>query len=116
MSRRDDQNDEALKRLDKGLDAFEASRARSSSSDLSGQAGAFRFLGEVIGGVLGGLGLGWLFDHFAHTLPWGTVGGTLIGLVISVILVIRGASQAADNASKRAGPLPSVPDDDDDED
>jgi ATP synthase protein I len=116
MSRRDDRNDEALKRLDKGLDAFDASRARPSSTDLSGQAGAFRFLGEVIGGVLGGLGLGWLFDRFAHTSPWGLIGGTLIGLVLSVILVVRGASRMADNASKRSGPLPSVPDDDDDED
>ena len=115
MSRRDDQNDEALKRLDKGLDAFDASRARGSSTDLTGQAGAFRFLGEVIGGVLGGLGLGWLFDRFAHTSPWGLIGGTLIGLVLSVILVVRGASQMADNASKRSGPPPSVPDDDDDD-
>ena len=115
MSRRDDRNDEALKRLGKGLDAFEAERARSSSTDLSGQASAFRFLGEVIGGVLGGLGLGWLFDRFAHTSPWGLIGGTLIGLVVSVILVVRGASQAADNAAKRAGPLPSVRDDDDED-
>ena len=29
MSRRDDQNDEALKRLDKGLDAFDAKVGRA---------------------------------------------------------------------------------------
>ena len=113
MPRRDDHDEEALKRLDKRLDAFEAQRARKPVGDMSGQAGAFRFLGEVLGGVLGGLGLGWLFDQYFHTSPAGMIGGVLIGLLVSVILVIRGASRMANDASKRSGQLPSVPDDED---
>jgi ATP synthase protein I len=41
--------------------------------------------------VLGGLGLGWLIDRFAHTGPWGVLGGLLIGSVVSVYAAVRTA-------------------------
>jgi len=116
MPNPDDPNDEALSRLDRKLDAFEAERARKAAPGANFALGAgYRFLGEVIGGVLGGLGLGWLFDHFAHTTPLGLVGGMLIGTGVSIFIAVRGASRMANEASKAAGPLPSVPDDDEDD-
>jgi ATP synthase protein I len=110
--------EEQLRRLDDRLDALQASRARDapkSIGDPRGAAAGYRFLGEVLGGALGGFGLGWLLDRFAHTAPWGMVGGPLIGLAVSLTVAVMGAARAADAAAKQSGPLPSVPDDEDDE-
>ena len=116
MASPDDPNEEALSRLDRKLDAFEAERARKVAPGGNRALGdGYRFLGEVIGGVLGGLGLGWLLDHFAHTTPLGLIGGMLIGTGLSIFIAVRGASRMANDASKAAGPLPSVPDDEDED-
>jgi ATP synthase protein I len=116
MPNPDDPNEEAMRRLDRKLTAFEAERARKGApaGDFATAKG-YRFLGEVIGGVLGGLGLGWLFDYFAHTLPLGLISGMLIGTGFSIFIAVRGAVRMSRDAEKAAGPLPSVPDDDDDE-
>jgi ATP synthase protein I len=116
MPNPDDPNEEARGRLGRELSAFEAGRARKVAPGSNRALGdGYRFLGEVIGGVLGGLGLGWLFDHFAHTTPLGLISGMLIGTGVSIYIAVRGASRMANDASKAAGPLPSVPDDDDDD-
>jgi len=49
-----------------------------------------------VGGVLGGLGFGWLLDRFLHTSPLGLIGGVLIGAGIGVALVVRSASAMSD--------------------
>jgi ATP synthase protein I len=67
--------DEALRSLDQRLGAAEAAQARTTSPEThAALAQGYRFVGEVVGGVLGGTGLGWLLDRFAHTQPWGLVG------------------------------------------
>ncbi len=118
MPHPDDQRDEARKRLDEGLTAFDKKRARPNSL-LGGDAGSigegYRILAVMIGGVLAGLGLGWTFDYFAHTSPLGLVGGLLLGLVLSIVSAVRSAAQMSARAVKQTGPAPSVPDDDDDE-
>ena len=115
MPNPDDPSEEALSRLDRDLTAFEAKRSRKARGEGNRELGmGYRFLGEVVGGVLGGLGLGWLLDRYAGTTPFGVIGGVLIGLSFSIFIVVRGASRMADEASKAAGPLPSVPDDEDD--
>ncbi len=73
----------------------------------------YRLLGGLIGGVLGGFGLGWTFDHFAHTSPIGLVVGLLAGLALSIVAAVRSASQMSARSVKQTGPIPSVPDDDD---
>jgi ATP synthase protein I len=90
----------ALKRLDKRLSAFDASRkARPNLAGLGGSAGeGYRMLAQMLGGVLGGLGFGWLVDHFAHTGPW----GLLIGLASGAGLSIYGTVQTATRISARA--------------
>jgi ATP synthase protein I len=114
MPRTDDPRKEA-RSLEERLAAFEADRApvaRASTQRAMGQG--YRFLSEVVGGVLGGLGFGWLVDRVAHTQPFGLVGGLLIGVGVSTFVAVRGAGAWAKAESERTGPLPSVPDDEDD--
>lgn len=102
--------------LEKRLDAFDAERARKSSPEARLAMGhGYRFLGEVVGGVLGGAGLGWLVDRFTNTTPLGLICGLLIGTGLSLFVAVRTAAQASKTAAEKAGPLPSVPDDDADE-
>ncbi|HSV04445.1 MAG TPA: F0F1 ATP synthase assembly protein [Phenylobacterium sp.] len=115
MPQPDEPREEALKSLDERLAAFEAERAppsRVASQRAMGQG--YRFLGEVVGGVLGGLGFGRLFDWLAHTAPFGLIGGLLIGVGVSTLVAIRGAGAWAKTESERAGSPPSAPDDEDD--
>ena len=67
------------------------------------------------GGVLGGVGLGWLLDHFAHTAPWGVVGGLLIGTGLSIFVAVSTAAKASTKSMERQAPAPSVPDDEDED-
>lgn len=114
MPRTDKSRDEALKSLDARLEAFEARRRPPTGGGGAQRAmgQGYRFLGEVVGGVLGGLGLGWLVDRFAHTTPFGLVGGLLIGVGVSSFVAIRGAAAWARTESEKAGHLPPAPGDD----
>jgi ATP synthase protein I len=78
-------------------------------------AQGYRFVGEVVGGVLGGVGLGWLLDRFAHTQPWGVVGGLLIGTGLSIFVAVRSAARSSRIAMERRGTVPSVPEDEDED-
>ena len=121
MPRRDDHDEEALKRLDKRLDAFEAGRARTGVSPASSSVGeGYRMIAELIGGVLAGAGFGWLFDQAAdryghvHTGPWGLAVGVSLGAGFSVYLAARTAARMGAKAMAESGPVQPVPDDDDD--
>ncbi len=107
MPHPDDPPDEALKSLDQRLGAAEAAQARKVSPDThAGIAQGYRFVGEVVGGVLGGVGLGWLLDHFVKvTAPWGMIGGLLIGTGVSLFAVANAAATASKKALDAAGPL-----------
>ncbi|MDE2486199.1 MAG: AtpZ/AtpI family protein [Alphaproteobacteria bacterium] len=106
---------EEAKRLDKRLAAFEAERTQARSGAAQRAMGeGYRFLSEVVGGVLGGLGLGWLIDHYAKTQPFGLIGGLLVGIGVSTFVAVRGAMGRAKAASERAGGTPSAPGDEDD--
>ncbi len=120
MPHPEDPSHGALKRLDKRLDAFEAGRARppvqAGSDGLGGMGSGYRFLGEVIGGVFVGTGLGWLIDKFAHTGPFGLIGGLLIGTGVSIWVAIRGAMRDASKFEATVDPQAEPgPADDDDE-
>ena len=96
-----------LRRLNNDLAAFEAGRAkRRLPGGIGGAASdGYRLLGQMLGGVLGGIGLGWLVDRFAHTGPFGVVGGLLIGAGLSIYATVRTASRISARAeadSKRA--------------
>src|SRR4051795_5517577 len=99
MPHPEDPPEKALASLDQRLGAAEAAQARKVSPDAhSAMAQGYRFVGEVVGGVLGGVGLGWLLDRFAHTSPWGVIGGLLIGSGLSIFA----ATSAAAKANKKA--------------
>jgi ATP synthase protein I len=117
MSDANDPRSKARKRLGRDLDAFEAARAPGTPA-LSGvgEAGVgYRLLAGLLGGVFGGLGLGWTFDHFVHTSPFGLISGLLIGLGVSLYAAVRTALAISAKA-EAAGPLPAAPADDEDED
>ena len=67
-------------------------------------------MGEVIGGVVGGFGLGWLFDRLAHTAPLGLVIGVLLGVGGSAFAAVRGAMRMGDKVRARDGVAPDLPD------
>ncbi len=86
-----DETSDELSDLDKRLQAIEA-RKRVKTSDHSFEVGAnkgYQALGELIGGILIGLGLGWLSDHYLHTLPWGMIAGAILGMVAGVYAIVR---------------------------
>ena len=110
--------DEALKRFDARYDALAASQQRGSKvHDMESGAGAgYRLIGELIGGVLTGLGLGWGVDRFAGTAPWGLIGGMLIGTGAAIFMVVRSAGRMSGAMVKQAGPtLPAAPAPDEDD-
>jgi ATP synthase protein I len=105
MPKADEPNDKALESLDARLDAFEARKAAEkpvkAESEKANQDG-YRLLADLIGGVLVGLGFGWLLDRYVHTSPWGMVGGLLIGLGLSIFSVVRKATKMSAQASAQS--------------
>jgi ATP synthase protein I len=103
MPQPDDESQEALDSLQTRLDALTAERTPKRAADASAERGigeGYRLLGEVIGGVLGGLGLGWLVDHFTHTTPLFMVAGLLLGTAASAVTAMRSADRSARAAKK----------------
>jgi ATP synthase protein I len=104
MSQPDDESQEALKRLQSRLDTFEGQRApKAQSGDPAERSmgDGYRLLGEVIGGVLGGLGLGWVVDRFAHTTPFGMVIGLLLGTAASAYAAVKSAERMGRSAATK---------------
>jgi ATP synthase protein I len=95
MSQPDDESRRALERLNQRLEAFSSDRApkRAAGEAESGVGEGYRMIAELIGGVLGGLGLGWVVDQFAHTRPFGMLIGLLAGTAASVYAVVKTASR-----------------------
>lgn len=117
MSDADDPRRQARKRLGRDLDTFEAARAPAKST-LSGvgEVGAgYRLLAGLLGGVFGGTGLGWTFDHFVHTSPFGLISGLLIGLGVSIYAAVRTALAISAKAQSAGPPPPAVADDEDED-
>jgi ATP synthase protein I len=115
MPEPDESQTEASQRLEARLEAAEAEQARRASGDAHrAMAQGYRFLGEVVGGVLMGAGLGWLLDRFTGIAPLGLIGGLLIGSGLSIFVAVRTAARMTKDQMAKAGPLPSVPDEDED--
>ena len=79
-----------LKDLDKRLKAIEARKRKTQdhSSEIGANKG-YQALGELLGGILGGLGLGWLSDEYLHTRPWGIIIGGILGMIVAVYAVVK---------------------------
>ncbi|MBV8593030.1 MAG: AtpZ/AtpI family protein [Caulobacteraceae bacterium] len=105
-----------LVRLDRDLKAFEAGRQGRGRGQIGVASEGYRMLGQVLGGVLGGIGLGWLVDHFAHTAPFGVVAGLVIGAGLSVVNAVRMAQRVSARVVAERGVAPPAPDDEDEVD
>jgi ATP synthase protein I len=109
MPKTPDSGDDPFGRLDERLAAFDASREKPSRAGKSIGAGVsegYRLIGQMLGGVFGGVGLGWLLDHFAHTRPFGLVVGLLVGTTMSIVATIRTANRMSAGQASVAPPSP----------
>lgn len=91
--------------LDRSLnernERVEAERKRASRHDsATGYAQAMRLSSEFIAGVAVGAGVGWGFDQWLETSPWGLIVFLLLGFVAGVLNVLRSAGLVADPAEK----------------
>jgi ATP synthase protein I len=112
----DNLHQEQRKQLEARLNAVEAAQAREESGDSHrAMAQGYRFIGEVVGGVFMGTALGWLVDHFAGTQPLGLIVGLFGGAGLSIFVAVKTATRAMKTELEKAGPLPSVPDDEDED-
>lgn len=65
--------------------------SRRTAADMSGFARGMRLSAELVGGVVLGFVLGWVFDHLLGTSPWGLIIFLLLGFVAGVLNVMRSA-------------------------
>ncbi|MDE2355849.1 MAG: AtpZ/AtpI family protein [Alphaproteobacteria bacterium] len=86
-----DSPEDPLGRLDNRIKAFEAGRRKTVVSLDQSAADGYRMLAQMLGGVLGGLGFGWLFDHLVGTAPLGLLTGLIFGAGLSIFASIRTA-------------------------
>jgi len=117
MSPPDPSHAEQRKQLEARLEAAEAAQVRHESGDSHrAMAQGYRFVGEVVGGVFMGAAAGWALGYFVEgTKPWGLIIGILGGAGLSIFVAVRNAARMQKEALEKAGPLPSVPDDEDEE-
>ena len=118
MAKPHEPREEALKRLDERLDALAEQQTRKPMRfDSEGSGAGYRLIGELIGGVLGGLGLGWIVDRIAGTSPWGSLIGLLLGAGVAVFAVARSAGKMSAAAQAKGGaPAAAASLDEDDDD
>lgn len=69
--------------------------AAAAETDESYRLGN-RVLSELLGGVVGGLFLGWVIDHFAGTSPWGLMIMLFLGIGVAFRNIIRISSRRPD--------------------
>jgi ATP synthase protein I len=62
-----------------------------SGGRSSAMAGGLRLSSELIGGVIGGAVIGWLFDYGLGTAPWGLIVFVLLGFAAGLLSLMRTA-------------------------
>ena len=99
-----------LTRLDQQLShvqkdrAVEKSQAESEEQSAHARASAMavglRLSSELVAGVLVGALLGWGFDRFLSTSPWGLIVFLLLGFTAGVMNVMRSAGAMAKQSER----------------
>ena len=90
-----------LRNLGQSLEKVGPSRKTETGSgprtaaDASAFARGMRLSAELVGGVVVGFILGWLFDRFLGTSPWGLIVLVLLGFAAGVLNVMRSAGIVA---------------------
>lgn len=100
-AREPDGEDARLDSLDERLKALrqrEEQRQKpvgGAEADENYRAGS-RVLADLLGGVAGGLFLGWVIDHFAGTRPWGLLVMLFLGIFVAFRNIIRNSNRRPD--------------------
>ncbi|MTI42911.1 ATP synthase protein I [Roseibium hamelinense] len=81
--------------LDARRKADEAS-ANPRPSSTAGYAQAMKLSSEFIAGIIVGGGMGWLFDRWLGTSPFGLIVFLLLGFAAGVLNVLRAAGYVAE--------------------
>ncbi len=90
----EDPDQERLDDLGRKIEAARGPTTESKPAQSSGSVGiAYRLASELIAGLLLGVILGWGFDRFFGTRPWGTLFFLVLGLAAAMINVIRTAQK-----------------------
>lgn len=67
-----------------------------SGADANYRSGN-RVLADLLGGLFGGVVIGWTFDYFAGTTPWGLLVGLFLGIGVAFRNIIRAANSPVDD-------------------
>lgn len=93
-------DDDRLKALAERIEAGKRVKAEREGpkpgTDNSGLALAMKLGSEFIAGVLVGIALGWGFDHFLGTSPWGLIVFLLLGFAAGTLNVMRAVGAVAE--------------------
>jgi ATP synthase protein I len=74
------------------------------SSDMSGLGQALRLSAEFISGIIAGGFLGWLFDWWLGTSPWGFIVGLLLGFGSGMLNMLRASGELNRNSTSANPP------------
>ncbi|MDA9918570.1 AtpZ/AtpI family protein [Erythrobacter sp.] len=61
-----------------------------------------RVLADLLGGIFGGMVIGWAFDALVGTLPWGLLVGLFLGIGVAFSNIIRAANKRPDDSEPEA--------------
>ncbi len=88
--------DARIDALEERLKAAQEREDQRSQSQVKGVDANYRsgnrVLADLLGGILGGLVIGWSIDYFAGTSPWGLLIMLFIGIVVAFRNIIRAAN------------------------
>ncbi|MDX2208742.1 MAG: AtpZ/AtpI family protein [Sphingopyxis sp.] len=86
--------DSRLTSLEQRLDRAEAAEAERTAgaklpeADPDYRLGS-RVMAELLGGMIGGSLLGWLFDRLVGTTPWGLLVMLMLGIIVAFRNILR---------------------------
>ncbi|EGD59154.1 putative ATP synthase protein I [Novosphingobium nitrogenifigens DSM 19370] len=69
-----------------------SSKVAGGGVDANYRAGN-RVLADLLGGIAGGLFLGWVIDQFAGTRPWGLLVMLFFGIFVAFRNIVRNSGQ-----------------------
>ncbi len=79
-------------------------KKQTTDSGVAGMARAWAVALDFVFSVLAGAGLGWLFDRWRGTLPWGLLVGLVLGFIVAFWRIIRATqAQEREEADRKAG-------------
>jgi len=88
--------DARIDTLEERLKAAQEREDQRSQSQVKGVDANYRsgnrVLADLLGGILGGLVIGWSIDYFAGTSPWGLLIMLFFGIVVAFRNIIRAAN------------------------